>query len=1048
MTTLAVPPRRRRRWLRRILLGLGVLLLGLVLLVVFVIGTNPGARLLLSQVLPRLPLTVEIASVEGKLLGPLTLRDIRVENELTAVDVGLLRYDIAVTGLFRGRIRITEIEVGDVSVEARAPAARTESEPDTTAAKPFVPPDLPPIILDLALLRDLEVLLPDTTRLVVEEARITGEATDYRIEVGGHAEGPALPATVYSLEGHGTLRDFVLDLLRLELLDGTVELRAEAAWYPALTWTAEARVRGLDPGAFPPAAEFPGSLDLDLATAGALDPELSANLAITGLGGTVRELPLRGGLRAEARGGTARLDSLDLGWGPLTVTASGTFDGAVTADFSLGAGDLSPLDPRLSGGLSLTGHAEGVPEAIVARVDGAGGGLGFETTGLDSLILSARGGLDPSEPFDVSLVALGIHRDTTRVDSVGLLAAGTRAEHRADLRVRALDASLDVVLAGGLVDSTWTGALDTLTAIHPAAGTWALAAPAPITVGPAGGKLDSLRLESEGSALLLAGEGTATGAWSGAFRLENLDLQRIPATTPEEISYEGVVRAEARFSGEGTRMTGEAHAGVDGLALTLATGDTVRIVAPEAALEVAVDDTALTARTVLALDRDTEPLLRFELAARIAGFSGADSIPPLPLEGSISANLEDLSRLEGIHPLIQDVGGRVEADFALQGTVGAPVLPGSFRLVDGRLGVPEFGIELADLQVSADGDPQGGFRFDGDGRMGEGTLHVEGSAPSVPSAANPARIHLVTDRARLIDTPEIEVYLDSDLQVRATPDTVEVTGELTIPEASIELVETPPSAVGPSPDVQFVGPGAVEKAPLAVPVVKLKITLGDEIFFRGLNYASRVEGSLNIRQIGTDPGQGTGEIRLTDGYYQAYGQDLKIDRGRVIFSGPLVNPGLDVTAYRECNDGTEAGVRITGTAENMVIEIYSDPSLPQGEALSYLMTGRGMSSASNDQKARVADAAAVLGSTLLSGTVASRTGLDEARIETGDTAEEASLVVGKYLNPRLFVSYGMGLFERSSSFRARYFLNPKWSVQTETGTATGADVLYRVETGK
>lgn len=41
----------------------------------------------------------------------------------------------------------------------------------------------------------------------------------------------------------------------------------------------------------------------------------------------------------------------------------------------------------------------------------------------------------------------------------------------------------------------------------------------------------------------------------------------------------------------------------------------------------------------------------------------------------------------------------------------------------------------------------------------------------------------------------------------------------------------------------------------------------------------------------------------------------------------------------------------------------------------------------------------------------------------------------------------MGLFDRSNLVRLRYIMSPKWSVQTETGTTMGADLLYKIERG-
>ena len=63
----------------------------------------------------------------------------------------------------------------------------------------------------------------------------------------------------------------------------------------------------------------------------------------------------------------------------------------------------------------------------------------------------------------------------------------------------------------------------------------------------------------------------------------------------------------------------------------------------------------------------------------------------------------------------------------------------------------------------------------------------------------------------------------------------------------------------------------------------------------------------------------------------------------------------------------------------------------------------------------------------------------------GQGNDQAALVLGKYLTPKLFVSYGVGLFTPGQSFRIRYQLSSKWTVKTETGTQTGGDVIYTIE---
>ena len=54
-------------------------------------------------------------------------------------------------------------------------------------------------------------------------------------------------------------------------------------------------------------------------------------------------------------------------------------------------------------------------------------------------------------------------------------------------------------------------------------------------------------------------------------------------------------------------------------------------------------------------------------------------------------------------------------------------------------------------------------------------------------------------------------------------------------------------------------------------------------------------------------------------------------------------------------------------------------------------------------------------------------------------------MVGKYLSPRLFVGYGVGIYEPISTLRIRYLLSARWSIEVITGDQQSTDLLWRIE---
>jgi len=117
----------------------------------------------------------------------------------------------------------------------------------------------------------------------------------------------------------------------------------------------------------------------------------------------------------------------------------------------------------------------------------------------------------------------------------------------------------------------------------------------------------------------------------------------------------------------------------------------------------------------------------------------------------------------------------------------------------------------------------------------------------------------------------------------------------------------------------------------------------------------------------------------------------------------------------------------------------------QTDALAYLLLGRPMESTSGEDGAMMAKAALALslsGGDYLARTLGDRFGLDEMRVESSDTSEQASLVVGRYLSPKLYISYGVGLIETINTLTVRYTISEKWQLKAESGEYQGADLLY------
>jgi translocation and assembly module TamB len=202
------------------------------------------------------------------------------------------------------------------------------------------------------------------------------------------------------------------------------------------------------------------------------------------------------------------------------------------------------------------------------------------------------------------------------------------------------------------------------------------------------------------------------------------------------------------------------------------------------------------------------------------------------------------------------------------------------------------------------------------------------------------------------------------------------------------------------------------------------------------------------------PPRVTGSIRVDNGTYKAYGQNLSIERGVLNFTGAYDNPGLNILAVRKRPEGeqlsetnVEAGVEVRGTALAPQAKLVSTPSVPDSDKLSWLVLGHGIADAGGNEMALLGTAAgALFGGT--GGGIAGKLGLDELGVSQAAGNSQAKglentvVTVGKRLSSRAYLSFEQGAGTATSLVKLRYKLNPRITLQFQTGTNNALDVLY------
>ena len=877
--------------------------------------------------------------------------------------------------------------------------------------------------------------------------RVTGSPDRYRLTAAGIVSHPSIPAAPWSARGNGTTGGITLTSIDGRPLGGRVSGTAAVTWGVAARWRAKLVAREIDPEAMIPG--WDGRVAFGLAASGSASASRT-ELVFTDLEGTMRGAPVTGRAAVSLLPDGYSFPGVDLRWGANHLTASGELRSSWSLTWTLDAPDLTRVDAGAEG--RLTGRGEFRGRGGDRRILGTLEGDSIRFRSFHVRQLHAVANLHPAADTSSNLVVtLHDARFPSRVvDHAELRLEGWIDRHVLKLSATGPQDSLRMAAAGGWRNPKWLGKLTVLDLLSRDFGTWALEREAALAAGPPRFTVDGFCWRSGPARWCADLDLAPNGAWTLATRLDDLELARFEPLLPPGLALSGPLDLTADLEGMRGQWTGSilARAGPGAMGYGRAGGGAAgHTPIDSAVIAVAANRRGLAGRTAIALG----PAGTIDGALQAPRFAASGRLEEGPMSGRLRVRLTDLGFVQGFLPDFTNLRGTMESDLQLAGEVRRPRWSGSTRLA-GEADVPRLGLELREIRLVADADAAGRLRFEGGARSAPGQLTLDGELGINPEAQFHATAAMTGDRFRVMNTRESKVLVSPRLQLAVNGDSIGITGELAVPQAEIREQPRRRETVGPSSDVVFVSSDSTRthrpRRPLHVDA-EVRLVLGNDVRVRAYGLEARATGSVLAIERPNAPTSGSGELRLTEGTYRAYGQRLKIERGRLIFAGgPIANPGLDVRAVRTARDGVTAGFEVKGTLETPRFSVFSDPVMAQRDALAYVMFGKRIDRGNQNEEDIVTDAANVLGvggGSYITETLARKFGIDEASIESQGAFEEASLMLGTYLSPRLYVNYGIGLLDPGSTLRLQYFLNNRWTLQAETGSENSAEILYTVE---
>jgi translocation and assembly module TamB len=838
---------------------------------------------------------------------------------------------------------------------------------------------------------------------------LTGRPDDWTAQGRVRLQAAGVPEGELRLSARGDRESLQAEIDQGAILGGSFEGRFDYRWAESPAWSARVTAHALQTDALLP--DYPGVISGRVDVRARTEPD-EIDIRIEALEGMIRNRPVQADGRVLIAQGMLRAEALAIRSGSSGIRLDGNprgpeglrFDARIEslADFlddaqgsAEGRGRLAldAAQPRLELELEARNLAWGDWRAasLTAHPNGLPGGDGHE--------------------LQVTDAAIGDYP----VDELRLSWGGrTPLEHiRAEARIR--DTQLNASLAGGVQDwsrplaSGWHGRLEALRANHETLGRLELRTPVALSAGSSAARLEPACFVSDhDGAICLRADWQADSELAAHADLEgiSLDLIRLFAAT------------NAAFS---QRLTGSLEwrkpAGGD------PTGE-VRIHVSPGELSLPDDEEAVlrTGAGILQFDIRDGQLLAGDFDLPIIGGGGIDidfGIPDLsrgaasPVQARIRVELSDIAPIVQLFPALDRVEGQISADLRVGGTLSAPVLTGHATLVRGRIEHVATGLVLSEIQLAGAVYEHGFTELNGTFHAGDGRGRIKATVGFGDMLHPEVTLELTGHDLLLVNVPDMRLVADPDLSLAWQGGPITVDGRIKVSSARLSPRYLPTATVTESADLVIVGGPEPEVAEPVESRLRLngsvEVILGEDVSAKLDRATARVEGTVVFHWEDQLMPTGDGSFTVT-GEVQAYGQLLRISEGRIRFARkPANNPSLDIRAEREIYGNRQikrAGVRISGTLKRPVLETYTEPMTTQERALTLLVTG------------------------------------NDFDYEQGVGGVE----VGMYVAPKLYFSYGIGLFDNQNVISARYDLKKGFGVKATSGQReTGVDISYTIE---
>ncbi|WP_372882954.1 translocation/assembly module TamB domain-containing protein [Psychromonas sp.] len=926
-----------------------------------------------------------------------------------------------------------------------------------------------------------------------------GKLNDYQLSLQGDYAISAVPKGKIDLNAQGDLQKLRLDKLKVDTLDGFLQLTGVLDWKNNISWQGELAINGIDLKQLETeyTGQFNGKLkqhvEIKLNENSPLNWQVSmSEMAIDGKF-LERPFAINGDIKGNDKDGLT-LNNVFLHNADNKIRINGKLQQQNDLTLDLDIKDLSHAVIGAAGKINGQVKVKGPMDAIDITSDLQAGSLSYEQSSLNSLSINGQFHIAKQPKAKVVLRAEKLSVADQLFDTIDVNVKNTGRtsngeNHQINAKVVSELVSGDLEVKLKQVGDKW------LTAVNAAAlnlyeQTLTLNSPFDINIKGENIQVTTHCWTSSNKAIKNSGKLCLQELNMGnknnlIFNIDSYLLASFDSMLPDDMRLSGAVSADANIKWGGTTKP------VADIKI-YSTNTTIKLNLAESGqgiVEYPVEKFFINLatnqkETVFSADLFSKNLLDAKVKGQLKPYLEAPGI-----QTTIDIDAPDFEVFNVLIPELEKFSGMLTAQMTIEGAVKNPNVNGQITITDVQIRPVGAPMQIHDLNTIV--------KINNNSATLKGYFDTDESAPSAKGKVKKTNlfdktlglvdrsVKFVTSPLQKIKKQDIDkgkAYITgefdwqnkfkgsmnlqanklvindySKLYLLISPnleltfdDTVSLTGDVYVDQGKIVVKELPPGSVSTSKDVIIVDREVKTQASELPMKMSVKVDLGRKLEIEALGLDTTIKGNLLVRKRVARDLTIHGDLEFENGSYRALGQQLVLQNSRVVFQGLPDSPYISIEAIRDpdkIEDDVTAGVRVTGTPDQLELVVFSDPSMSQQDALSYLTRGKSIASTStssqedNQLAGMLIDFGAGRTEGIMEG-IGNKVGISDFTLSSSGSGDTQALGVSGYIAPNLELSYGVGVFDSFTVFAIRYELFENFYIEASNGLEQAIDAYY------